>query len=778
MKRFIILFFLAGLINYGHAQKTLTIGIIDEQRNAQSDVYLEQLKSNITAVVGKQTIVVFNEVQYNNLSISKAKENYRKLLQNKTDIVISFGVVNTIMLHQEKTYSTPTIVVGAINNDFVDIPHDELNSGINNLTYLITPFSYQDDLDAFQSILNYKKIGIVVDEYLLKLLPIEKLFDQHFAKSEQDYQLIPINKQSNIDLLFSDIDAVYLASYNSLSADAFSQLVQIINEKQLPSLSGYGVKDVEKGILASNQPAINFDQIFRRIALNVEAITNGTNASELPLHINYKKQLSINMHTANEIDFAIKNSMLAKVNLIEGKGASQLTNRYSMLDLMNGVVNANLALEAERQNIKLSEQDVKGSKSQYLPDLTANANGAYLDPNVAEISNGQNPEFTTAGNVNLNQVIYSEQASANISIQKNLLASQKETYNASELDALLNASIAYYNTLILKTNLSIQNKNLQMTKQNLDIANQNLELGASGKSDVLRFRSQLAQNTQSMIEARNSLGQAYHQINQLLNKPITEQVDVKDTLLSNILNDDASYQYLLQALDDPKQQIVLTQFFIDEAKRNAPEIKNLGYNIEVTKRNYRLNDKGRYIPTVALQGQYNHTFSKSGVGTSVPTGYPVMPDGSYNVGLNLSLPLFQQNTRNINRQTALIQEDQLSLQREDLELNIERNINDMVLDLINEMTNIEISKVDLAFSKESLELSQNEYQNGAIPVIQLIDAQSNYFKAQLANSTAQYNFRIALMKLQRMLGNFFDMNTASENEDFMLRAKQYILSKN
>ncbi len=778
MKKFFLLVLLAGLVFTSYAQKTLSIGILDEHQNSDSELYLQQLKSNITALVGNETRIDFKKVLYNNQDLSVAESNYNKLLASETDIVISFGVVNTLMLHKRKDYPKPTIVVGAINNDFVDVPKDQVKSNINNLTYLITPFSYKDDMDAFLSITNYERIGVLIDEYLLKLLPIKDLFDQYFEGRNQEYKLIAINAQSNINTLTNDIDAIYLASYNSLSSKSVELLIEGVNDKKIPSLSGYGIKDVERGVLASNQPGINFDQIFRRVALNVEAINSGTNASELPLHINYKKQLSINMSTADDIDFTVKNSMLAKVNLIEGSGSSELANSYSMLDIMNGVVERNLSVDVERQNIKLSEQDVKSSKSQYLPDLSANANGAYLDPEVAKISNGQNPEFSTAGNVGLNQVIYSEQASANIDIQKSLLASQKESFNAIQLDALLNASIAYYNTLILKTNLSIQNKNLQMTKQNLDIANQNLELGASGKSDVLRFRSQLAQNTQSLIEARNSLSQAYYQINELLNLPITEDVDINENIITNVLTDKNSYQYLLEALDDPIQQTALTQFFIDEAKRNAPELKNIGYNIDVAKRSYRLNDKGRFIPTLALQGQYNYTFSKSGAGTDVPTGYPVMPDGSYNVGLNISLPVFQQNTRNINRQTAVIQEGQLQLQREDIELSIERSINDIVLDLINEITNIEISKVDLDFSKESLELSQNEYQNGAIPVIQLIDAQSNFFKAQLANSTAQYNFRIVLMKLQRLLGNYFDMNTDIENEDFMLRAKQYVISVN
>lgn len=316
-----------------------------------------------------------------------------------------------------------------------------------------------------------------------------------------------------------------------------------------------------------------------------------------------------------------------------------------------------------------------------------------------------------------------------------------------------------------------------MTKHNLEIANQNLEVGVSGKSDVLRFRSQLAQNTQGMIEARNSLSQAYYQINQLLNRPIKEELAIKDTIINTLLENADSYQYLIQALDDPIQQNLLTRFFIDEAKRNSPELKNIAFNIEATKRNFRLNDKGRFIPTVALQGEYNHTFSRSGAGTEIPIGFPVMPDGYYNLGLNIALPIFQQNTRNINRQTATIQQDQLNLQKQDIDLSIDESISEIVLELINELSNIEISKADLEFSKESLELSQNEYQNGAIPVIQLIDAQNNFFQARIANSTAMYNYRIVSMKLQRMLGTYFDLNSEAENNDFMLRAKQYILSQ-
>jgi len=99
---------------------------------------------------------------------------------------------------------------------------------------------------------------------------------------------------------------------------------------------------------------------------------------------------------------------------------------------------------------------------------------------------------------------------ANIDIQKSVNKAQQEVYNAAELDALLNATTSYFNALILKTNASIQNQNLQVTKQNLELAEQNFQAGASGKSDVLRFKSELAQNTQSLISAANQLPSIFY----------------------------------------------------------------------------------------------------------------------------------------------------------------------------------------------------------------------------------------------------------------------------
>lgn len=263
-----------------------------------------------------------------------------------------------------------------------------------------------------------------------------------------------------------------------------------------------------------------------------------------------------------------------------------------------------------------------------------------------------------------------------------------------------------------------------------------------------------------------------------MNSPINKEIEIDDAVLSKGVFKNYRYEDFYDIIDNPKSQSALIEFLIQEAKKNAPELKSINYNLNITKRTYNLNYYGRFIPTVALQGQYNLVISQSGKGTNIPAGFPVIPDESYNIGLNVSLPIFNQNQRNINRQTALIQQEQLGFEKENIELNIEKNINDIILDLTSHIANIEISKVSEETAKESLELTQNAYKQGAVPIIQLIDAQTNFLQAQLARSTANYNYLITSMQLERAIGYFFLTHTEAENQEFIQSANQYILSRN
>ena len=764
-------------ICWSQVKKQVSIGILGDKVSEDYQNILLKLQNEIRSVVGEEATISFQEIMLNDFDYKRAQSNYRSLVQSDVDIILSFGLINNLAIYNEKVYSKPTIVFGSVNRNLLNIEEGQNTSKINNINYVITPIFYAKDLDAFYSLFDYQSIGIIVDEIVLETIPLKDYLDTYFSDKTSTYRLIPIAEGRDIDSLLVDLDAVYITGGNYLSDSEFKKMVNEINDRKLPSFSLYGIRDLKRGVLATNQPDSFLDNFIRRIALNVEAIIKGVNPSELPLYLDYKEQLTVNYITGNNIGFPFRFSSLSKVDFMSMDQEAKFDVKYSLLDIMNGLVEKNLSLSAQRKEIELSNQDVKISKSNYLPNVIANGDGVYIDPKVSEVSRGTNPELSATASVQLQQTLYSEAAGANITISEKQLESQKEQYNATELDAILNGALSYFNALIFKTNVNIQNENLKTTRRNLEIAQLNFLVGESSKYDELRFKSEVATNTFNFVNANKDYQQSLYTINQLLNNPIDQRIDIEQAEINKGVFSGYSYDNLLKLIDNPTLRPGLIDFLIEEALRNSPELKNIGFSLEAIERSYKLSSSGRYIPTVSLQGQYGLELARSGAGVDYPPILGIPPDNTYNLGLNIAFPVFQQNRNNINRQTAKIQQDQFELFEMDTRLAIEKNINDLIAEIMSRIANIEISKVAEEAAKEALFLTQNSYAEGESLLIELVDAQSTYLSAQLASSTAIYNYLIAFVTLERSIGYFFLMHTNEENNDFMQRANQFILER-
>lgn len=752
--------------------KTYRIGYLLDKNSDEIEGLLKELSNEISAVIGEDAVIEFPESSklINNFDKSLALSNYNTLLQNQTDIIIAFGIINNNVISKLGYYQKPTIVFGALSEELIE--DDTTISNIKNYTSIVTSQSYTEDIKLLQKLSNPKKIGVIVEKPFVDNLPIASTFENIGKTLNIETRIIPFENLIDITSNIEDIDAIYLAGGFYLSDSEMKKLANVLIEKKLPSFTANPVKDVINGILATNHGQSELNQFFRRIALTVESVVNGNGLETLSTKLESKSTLTVNYNTAEKIEIPIKYSLIATTSFVGDPKQIVADKTYTLVSVMQEAIAKNLELQTTERDITLTQKDLQVAKSDYLPNITANASGAYVDPELAKISNGQSPEFTASGNVTLEQVIYSESANANISIQKSLRDAQQENYNSEALNTVFNSATAYFTALILKANVSIQNQNLELTKYNLKIAEENYEAGQSGKSDVLRFKSQMAQNTQQMVEAINQLEQGYYNLNQLLNNPIDTKIDVEEAELQKGIFSNYKYEQLGQFLDDPKLRVSFVKFLIQEAIENAPELKALDYNLEATERSERLFGAGRFLPTLALQGQYNYEFSRSGVGVDFIPGFE-FPDGYYTVGLNVSLPIFNQNKQNLNKQIASIQKEQLEISKENVILNIEKNINDAVLDLINQISNIQLSKVFEDTAKEALDLTQTSYANGAVNIVQLLDAQNNYLQAQLASANATYNYLQSSMQLERSLGLFFLLQDESARQAFTKRFLEF-----
>ena len=108
-------------------------------------------------------------------------------------------------------------------------------------------------------------------------------------------------------------------------------------------------------------------------------------------------------------------------------------------------------------------------------------------------------QYSLSGTGSLSQLIYSEQALANVRIQKLLKQAQEFTTEQQILDVTLDIIKGYLNILNAKANVEIQNENLENSKTNLKLAKVRVKLGASSNTDVYRWQGEVASGKQRLV---------------------------------------------------------------------------------------------------------------------------------------------------------------------------------------------------------------------------------------------------------------------------------------
>jgi outer membrane protein TolC len=751
------------------AQRTYEIGVLVDYKNDEFIPIFDQLRSEIVAVVGSDANIVFSKqgILANNFDIKLARRQYQELQKSSVDIILAFGPINNEVIVNQKSYPKPTILFGAVNTDVVDIDAAKRVSGIRNFTYILLSNSYRKDMLDFRTIFPFERVGVIGAYGPWDTVETRDVLDSVFAEIGAEYELLTYESPQQLEQELENVDSVYMAEGFGILRAEVKELADIFIRKKLPSFTNTATSDVRDGWLATNQSDSSFERLFRRIALSVDAVVNGENLSQRPVYIDLGEVITLNYNTAEKIGVALRFSQIATTDVVGSFDDFVVDQTLTVLDAVEIALKNNLTLSSSALDVDLAAENVASARTNYLPDLSLSASGRYVDPDLARLSGGQNPEETVSGSIGVSQTLYSEDASAAIGIQRSLLLAEKENYNTDVLDTVLTTTRACFNLLRLKNALQSQSENLEITKRNLNVAKLNFDAGQSSKADIFRFQSEMATNTQSLIDALNSFQQGQHALNRILNNPIDTRVAVEEVELENgpFEPEEFSYRRLSAIMDDPSESIILENYLIDIAFESSPELAALSHNQAASERDIKQYGWRRYIPTVSASAQYNNVFDRSGVGVPDPN---LALDDDYNLGLMFSVPLFNRNSDNVKLRVARKQLEQLEIQMANQAQQIETRVRDSMLDLSGRIANIELSAVAEKAALQGLQLIEASYANGAVTITELIDSQNNYLQAQLGSSNALYNFLESAVSLERAVGNFIFLDNFSlHNREFI-----------
>jgi outer membrane protein TolC len=707
----------------------------------------------------------------------------RLLADPAVDILIALGVVASNDACRRGDLPKPVLAPFVLDAELQGLPQKDGASGVKNLSYTSFPNPFHRDLKMFQRIVPFRKVALVSAPYYRdSLRDFGKRFPAIARELKLKTQRIEVGQSAKEALgqLDPDVEAVYLAPLQHLSPEEQDRLIKGLIGCKLPSFSLRGRWDVEKGIFAGLATEETFPRLARRTALNIQRILLGEDAGTLPYAFPARQRLTINMATARAIGVFPPFSVLGEAELLDEE-ASEIKRQLSLSSTVEEAIGSNLDLAAQDRAVAAGQQEVKGARSNLLPQVDVSALGRVIDEDRAEASFGSQAEQTVTGTASLSQVLYADPAWANLSIQKNLQVAREQEREALRLDITLEAATTYLNVLRAKAVERIEKENLNLTRSNLELAKVRQSIGISGPAEVYRFESAIANNRQVVWQAISQRQQAERALNRLLNRPLdqlflTQDVGLDDPILIT------SDKRFLEYLNNPWALGVFRSFMVKEGLANSVELRGLDAAITAQERLMASTNRSFWAPTAALSGEVTQFLAEGGAGKDPITipgfpggaAFPRADDTDWGVGVSVSLPLYEGGLRFADRKRAIEELARLRIERQATRERVALAIETAVLKMQASGPSIDLSRDARETSLKNLDLVTDSYSLGVVSIIDLIDAQASALVSSQVAANAVYNFLIDLMELERAANSFDFFRTREQREDWFESLEKYL----
>jgi len=365
------------------------------------------------------------------------------------------------------------------------------------------------------------------------------------------------------------------------------------------------------------------------------------------------------------------------------------------------------------------------------PDLeAAQASLRQARQNYLATAGGLQPQVNARGDVERQRVIDDGDtfelfsAAVNVSytvdafggLRRNLEASGAEEENtrfelaATYLSLISNVIITAIQQASLRGQIQGQQDIIAAQAQQLDLLNQQFELGAVARGDVLAQQSQLAQTQASLPGLQRDLEQTRNQLALLLGRfPAEAQIpiiELTDLILPQELPLSLPATLVAQRPDVRASEALMHQAsaLIGVADANL-------------------------LPQFTLGGTLSASDGSLGQ----------LQGAVLNFAAGVTQPIFNGGTLRAQQRAAVAQYERTAAQYRSTVLNAFTNVANVLAALQRDAETLQVQLYAEQTAQQSLEITQERFQAGAIAFLALLDAQRVFQQAQILRVIAQAN---------------------------------------
>lgn len=409
----------------------------------------------------------------------------------------------------------------------------------------------------------------------------------------------------------------------------------------------------------------------------------------------------------------------------------------------------NTNLNTSRNMARLAELNVRGSYSNILPTITADASGAKLKWGKSTYLADVPVDVDSAGNVIYEQRTVTSDArsrnsySAGISVNQNILdggywwnnirmnkvqnEAGKYDLKYSENQVIKIVSQYFYDLLKNKKLLEVYSLAVTRSQDQVNRTQSMYEIGSVAQVDVYRAQVNLGQDQIQYYQQKNTVDQSEQMLNLALGRDPLTAIDIDTTV---------TFKSKDISLDD----------LLDESVKNQPALHSQELAVKSKELSVAL-AKSAYYPTLGARLRYsrdNEILEK--IYTDLNLNW------SYSIGIGLSWNLFNGFADHVN-----VQKSKINLKNARLDLaDYKRTLRSDIRNLYNSYNALlEIVKIDqksLEAAREEYRLANERYRLGSGTSLELREAQVNLTEAEQVLVAAEYNAIITYIELYEAIG--------------------------
>lgn len=432
----------------------------------------------------------------------------------------------------------------------------------------------------------------------------------------------------------------------------------------------------------------------------------------------------------------------AMMLMTAASASAQEARKWTLEDCIDYALEKNIRLQQDKISWEETSVDVKTARAALFPSLSFSSGHNVTNRPYQEQSNtvsgteiiSSDSKTTYNGNYGLSAqwTLWNGNKRLN-TIRQRKSSREIARLTVAETENSLQEQITqlFIQILYADESVKINENTLQVSRATYERGQELFKEGSISKADLAQLEAQVSSDKYQLVTAESSLRDYKLQMKQLLELDGTEEMDLILPTLSD--------EQVLQPL--PRQEDVYQQ-----ALSWRPEIQSSRLGIENSKLDIAVAKAG-YFPTISLSastvGMTNSASDKSW-GKQMKYGWNNM------VGVNISIPIFDNRQTKSAVQKARLQYDSTCLDLINKQKELYKNIESLWLDADNAQQQYVAAESKLKSSRASFEMVSEQFNLGMKNTVELLTEKNNLLSAQQQRIQAKY-----MAILDRTLLNFY-----------------------